>query len=132
MERFGISVELKNIPVLDPNFMPMLPFNRAFLKGATKPVAIAVERADGQVAATRTFIHGTPEMAEADRYYIDRLVKTALWMKGGYKIYVDDKAIYEYLCSVYCKGGAREFDWDFMANIFEKPFEVVQIGRAHV
>ena len=125
MERFGISVALKNVPVLDPNFMPMLPFNRAFLKGAAKPVAIAVERADGQVAATRTFIHGTPEMAEADRYYIDRLVKTALWMKGGYKIYVDDKAIYDYLCSVYCKGGAREFDWDFMANIFEKPFEVV-------
>ena len=52
MNRFGISVELKNVPVLDPNFMPMLPFNRAFLKGATKPVAIAVERANGQVAAT--------------------------------------------------------------------------------
>ena len=125
MERFGISVELKNVPVLDPGFMPMLPFNRAFLKGASKPVTVAVERADGQVATTHTFIHGTPEMAEADRYYVDRLVKTALWMKGGYKIYVDNKEIYDYLCSVYCKGGEREFDWDFMANIFEKPFEVV-------
>lgn len=103
MKRFGISVELKNVPVLDPDFMPMLPFNRAFLKGASKPVTVAVERADGQVATTHTFIHGTEEMAEADRYYIDRLVKTALWMKGGYKIYVDDKGIYEYLCSVYCK-----------------------------
>ena len=125
MERFGISVELKNVPVLDPGFMPMLPFNRAFLKGASKPVTVAVERANGQVATTHTMIHGTPEMAEADRYYIDRLVKTALWMKGGYKIYVDDKDIYDYLCSVYCKGGEREFDWDFMANIFEKPFEIV-------
>ena len=125
MERFGISVELKNVPVLDPGFMPMLPFNRAFLKGASKPVTVAVERADGQVATTHTFIHGTPEMAEADRYYIDRLVKTALWMKGGYKIYVDNKEIYDYLCSVYCKGGEREFDWDFMSGIFEKPFEIV-------
>ena len=125
MERFGISVDVKNIPVLDPEFTPLLKFNRAFLKGAAKPVAIAVERADGQMAATRTFIHGTPEMAEADRYYIDRIVKTALWMKGGYKIYVDNKEIYDYLCSVYCKGGEREFDWDFMANIFEKPFEIV-------
>ncbi|MBQ6930103.1 MAG: ROK family protein [Oscillospiraceae bacterium] len=125
MNRFGISVELKNVPVLDPDFMPLLKFNRAFLEGATKPVSIAVERADGQTATTHTFIHGTPEMAEADRYYIDRIVKTALWMKGGYKIYVDDKGIYDYLCSVYCKGGEREFDWDFMANIFEKPFEIV-------
>ena len=125
MNRFGISVELKNVPVLDPEFMPLIKFNRAFLEGATKPVSIAVERADGQTATTHTFIHGTPEMAEADRYYIDRIVKTALWMKGGYKIYVNDQGIYEYLCSVYCKGGEREFDWDFMANIFEKPFEIV-------
>ena len=125
MNRFGISVELKNVPVLDPEFMPLLKFNRAFLEGATKPVSIAVERADGQTATTHTFIHGTPEMADADRYYIDRIVKTALWMKGGYKIYVDDQGIYDYLCSVYCKDGEREFDWDFMANIFEKPFEIV-------
>ena len=125
MNRFGISVELKNVPVLDPEFMPLLKFNRAFLEGAKKPVSIAVERADGQTATTHTFIHGTPEMAEADRYYIDRIVKTALWMKGGYKIYVNDQGIYDYLCSVYCKGGEREFDWDFMANIFEKPFEIV-------
>jgi len=68
MERFGISVDLKHVPVLDPDFMPMLQFNRAFLKGAEKPVSIAVERADGQMATTHTFIHGTPEMAEADRY----------------------------------------------------------------
>ena len=125
MERFGISVDLKHVPVLDPDFMPMLRFNRAFLKDAAKPVSIAVERADGQTATTHTFIHGTPEMADADRYYIDRIVKTALWMKGGYKIYVNDPDIYAYLQSVYCKGGEREFDWDFMANIFEKPFEIV-------
>ncbi|MBR6500182.1 MAG: ROK family protein, partial [Firmicutes bacterium] len=125
MNRYGISVDVKNKPVLDPEFTPLLKFNRAFLKDAKKPVSIAVERADGQMATTHTFIHGTPEMAEADRYYIDRIVKTALWMKGGYKIYVNDKNIYDYLCSVYCKGGEREFDWDFMANIFEHEFEIV-------
>ena len=125
MERYGVSVEVKNIPVLDPEFTPLLKFNRAFLKNAKKPVSVAVERADGQMATTHTFIYGTPEMAEADRYYIDRLVKTALWMKGGFRIYVDDKGIYDYLRSVYCKGGAREFDWDFMSNIYEKPFEIV-------
>ena len=125
MERYGISVDVKNVPVLDPEFTPILQFNRAFLKTAKKPVSIAVERADGQIATTHTFIHGTPEMADADRYYIDRLVKTELWMKGGFKVYVNDKDIYEYLCGVYCAGGARAFDWEFMADVFEKPFEVV-------
>ena len=58
---------------------------------------------------------------------LSRLVKTMLWMKGGYKIYVrGDARIYDYLCSVYCAGGVREFDWDYMANVFERPFEVVQ------
>ena len=125
MERHGISVEIKNIPVLDPEFTPILRFNQAFLKTASKPVSIAVERADGQMATTHTYIHGTPEMAEADRYYIDRLVKTELWMKGGFRIYVNDKDVCDYLKSVYCKGGAREFDWDYFANVFEHPFEII-------
>ena len=59
MEKYGINVELKNIPVLDPEFMPIYRFNQAFLEGAKKPVSIAVERADGQMAACHTYIHGT-------------------------------------------------------------------------
>ena len=125
MERYGIDVTIKNSPVLDPEFTPILKFNQAFLATATKPVSIAVERADGQIATTHTLIHGTPEMADADRYYIDRLVKTELWMKGGYKVYVNDKGICDYLRGVYCEGGARAFDWEFMSDVFEKPFEVV-------
>ncbi|MBR5756047.1 MAG: ROK family protein [Firmicutes bacterium] len=130
MKVFGIDVAIKNIPVLDPEFIPIGAFNKAFLKTAKKPVGIAVERADGQMASVSTFIHGTPEMKDADRYYIERLVKTLLWMKGGFKVYVSgDEDIYEYLKGVYCKGGRQEFDWDFMANVFEKPFELLYTDR---
>ena len=130
MKVFGIDVAIKNIPVLDPEFIPIGAFNKAFLKTAKKPVGIAVERADGQMASVSTFIHGTPEMKDADRYYIERLVKTLLWMKGGFKVYVSgDEDIYEYLKGVYCKGGRQEFDWDFMANVFEKPFELEYTDR---
>ena len=126
MNRFGIQVELKHIPSLDPDFIPLMRFNRAFLASARKPVGIAVERADGQTASCRTFIHGTPEMEEADHYYIERLVKTILWMKGGFKIYVSgDEGVCEYLKSVYCAKGQQEFDWDYMSSVFEHPFEVV-------
>ena len=128
MDRFGINVTLKHTPPLDPDFIPLMRFNRAFLATAKKPVAIAVERADGQMASCQTFIHGTPDRAQADHYYIERLVKTLLWMKGGFKIYISgDEGIYEYLKSVYCTGGQREFDWDYMANIFEHPFEVALV-----
>ncbi len=128
MNRFGISVELKHVPPLDPEFIPLMRFNRAFLETAKKPVGIAVERADGQMASCRTFIHGTPEMAEADHYYINRLVKTILWMKGGFKVYVSgDEGAAEYLRSIYCAGGGQEFDWDYMASVFEHPFEIVLV-----
>ena len=125
MNRYGISVEIKNVPSLDPEFTPMLKYNQAFLENAKKPVSIAVERTDGQMSTHHTFIHGTPEMKEADCYYIDRLVKTELWMKGGFKVYVNDSEIYEYLKSVYCAEGDRAFDWDFMSDVIEQPFEVV-------
>ena len=127
MEFLGVNLDIKNLPELDPEFIPLHRFNEAFLRGAEKPVGIALERAGGEMAAVETRIHGTPEMYAANCYYIDRLVKTMLWMKGGYKIYVrGDARIYDYLRSVYCAGGVREFDWDYMANVFERPFEVVQ------
>lgn len=130
MNRFGIHVELKHVPALDPEFIPLMRFNRAFLAEASKPVGIAVERADGQMAACHTFIHGTPEMAEADHYYIERIVKTILWMKGGFKVYVSgDEGVCDYLKSVYCAKGRQEFDWDYMASVFEHPFEVVLVDQ---
>ena len=130
MNRFGVSVELKHIPILDPEFMPLMRFNHAFLAEAKKPVGIAVERADGQMASCHTFIHGTPEMAQADHYYIERIVKTILWMKGGFKVYVSgDEGTYEYLKTVYCAGGQQEFDWDYMASVFEHPFEIVLVDE---
>ncbi len=130
MEHLGISFSLKNIPELDPGFMPLQRFNEAFLKGAKKPVGVAIERANGEMASVETFVYGAPELREADHYYIDRLVKTMLWMKGGYKIYVcgDDETA-DYLRSIYCRGGKQEFDWDYMAHVFEKPFEIVTTDK---
>ncbi len=126
MKQYGIAVQVDHVPELDPEFIPLLKFKRAFLQTAEMPVSVAVERADGQMAVCHTYIHGTPERAEADRYYVDRLVKTMLWMKGGYKVYVaGDEGIFEALKEAYKEGGARQFDRDFMANIFERPFEVV-------
>ena len=77
------------------------------------------------MAACHTKIHEEAEMTQANHYYIDRLVKTMIWLQGGFRVYVNDKDLYDYLSSVYCKGGAREFDWDFMSHIYEHEFEIV-------
>ena len=127
---YGIEVILRNHPVLDPGFIPIGKWNEAYLAGAKKPVGIAVERADGQMASVHTYIYGTPEMAEADNYYVNRLTKTILWMKGGFRIYVSgDQKIYEYLKKAYAAGGDQDFDYDYMAGIYEHPFEVVLVDE---
>ena len=128
MNIYGIDVELKHIPTLDPKYTPLGLFQDAFLKSAGEacPIGIAIERADSQIASVHTFIHGTHEMKDADNYYVDRLVKTLLWMKGGFKIYVSgSKDVFDYLSNAYSDGGSRDFDFHFMAHIFEHPFEVV-------
>ena len=130
MEFLGVQINIKNSPELDPEFIPLHLFNKAFLAHAKKPVSIAVERAKGEMACYHTFIHGTPEMKAADCFYIDRLVKFILWMKGGFRIYVSgDETIYNYLCDAYRAGGKQDFDWDYMANVFEHPFEVLLVDQ---
>lgn len=130
MNYLGIEIPVKNVPKLDKGFIPIGLFNKCFLKDAGKPVGIAVERSDGQVAAVNTFIHGDDEHYDADRYYIDRLVKTMLWMKGGFRIYVcGDKGIYDHLLSAYSDTGSSSFDFHFMADVFEHPFEVLYVDE---
>lgn len=130
MEHLGIKMEVSCRPELDPGFIPLEKFNRAFLAEAKKPVGICVERAGGEMASYHTFIHGTPDMRQADRCYIDRLVKFLLWMKGGFRIYISgDAEIYAYLRDAYRPGGAREFDTEFMASVFERPFEVLFVEK---
>lgn len=130
MDLYGIHIPMTDHPLLDPGFIPLGLYNRAFLATAAKPVGIAVERAEGQIARVDTFVHGTAEFAQADRYYLDRLVKTLLWMKGGFRVYVSgDKDMYEYLKGAYAHKGSRDFDFHFMGDVYERPFEVVYVDR---
>ncbi len=128
MKVYGIDISVKNVPELDSGFIPLSKFAQAFEKsaGGKCPLAIAVERDGGQIAVRKTFIHGTPDMAQADRVYVERTVKMMLWCYGGFKVYIagsDD--MYRFIAETYCKGGAREFDADFMARVYERDFEVV-------
>jgi hypothetical protein len=78
MQYLGIEYQMKHAPKLDPTFIPFGVWRAAYLKGATKPLAIALERDKGRVSVHKTFIYGTPEMAEADYRYVERYVKFLL------------------------------------------------------
>ena len=126
MKDYNVEFSVKNLPKYDPDFMPLGLFNKAFLKTAKEPIAVAIERNAGLISVHDTFIHGTEEMYEADCYYIERLVKFLLWGKGGFKIIIfGNKKVYDYINSVYSENGARSFDFVTMGNIYERPFEVV-------
>ena len=125
MKFCNVEFEVKNLPKYDQDFIPIGLFNKAFLKTAKEPIAIAIERNRGLTSVYETHIHGTPEMREADCYYIERIVKFLLWGKGGFKIVIyGNREIYEYINSVYSENGARSFDFVTMGNIYEKPFVV--------
>ena len=125
MNVHGISFDVKNIPVLDKSFIPLIAFNNAFLKSAKEPFAIVLE-SSSQVTVYDTFIHGTDERYDADCFYADRLIKLLLWQKGGYKITVcGSKKLYEYISKTYSCDGGRVFDFLFMSKVYDQPFKVL-------
>jgi len=127
MQLYGIEIEMKNKPELDPGFFPLYKFNESFLKTAKQPFSIAVERNDNQIYVKSTFVHGDSEHAEADLYYLDRLVKFQLWQKGGFRIYVKgDEALCNKLKQTYSPAGTRAQDAEFFGGIYQKEFEVVR------
>ncbi|HKQ70752.1 MAG TPA: hypothetical protein VJT73_15505 [Polyangiaceae bacterium] len=116
---------------LHPEFCPGYLGHRAFVAraretGRAVPLAIALERSRGAVSVYRTvvFAEGDPGASENVRF-ADRVLKFLLWQKGGGKVHVvGPKAIVDHLRAAYAPGGARAFDADFMANVFERPFEI--------
>ena len=61
---------------------------------------------------------------------MDRLIKTLLWVWGGYKIVVHgSRMIFDHLAAAYRADGERAFDADFMSTVYERPFEVAYADR---
>ena len=120
-------------PALDPDFLPAALWNRAF--GARvaacddpSPLAVCLSRPDGTCSVfSTTLLPHRGETIGLNNFYVDRLVKTLLWLKGGSRVTVaGDEALAHYLARIYSPRGARAFDAHFMGEkIYRRPFEVV-------
>ena len=126
MNYLGIDYSVRNLPALDPDFIPFGVWIDAYEKGEAKPLTIAIERDRGQISVRHTKIHGTPEMAEADYRFVERYVKFLLWSIGGFRIWIcGDSALAQRLQKAYTLQGERKFDVQFMQDVYEVPFEVI-------
>ena len=119
-------------PALDPEFRPAALGNRAFREAAMRAggtrLAMALERGAGNVAVYETVIfpEGHPH-AGSNLRYAERLLKFLLWQKGGFCVSVaGSPAVAEYLAHEYAAAGARAFDGEFMAKVYERPRFLVQ------
>ena len=64
MQYLGIEYSIKNLPALDAAFIPFGVWAKAYLKEASRPFKIAVERENGLVYVFETKLRGA-EFAES-------------------------------------------------------------------
>ncbi len=123
-------MNLKVKAKLDPKFQPLSVVVRE-MREATKEngqdVIVAIERNKGQISTYKTRIYpdGTGHDEENFRF-IERIAKSLLWIAGGYKIFIaGSEVVGNKIKEAYTPNGIRAFDEDYMAGVFERPFEVV-------
>ena len=119
------------IPPLHPRFAPAVLANHAYLRavresGRGVPLTIGLERHQGHFSAFRTecFDEGAGSAA-LNLPYCERLVKMLLWQRGGWRVVIGGPpGVGQHIQRVYSAQGARAFDVDFMAGVYERPFTV--------
>ena len=126
-------MKLKVNAPLDPGFMPMALVYRDFqaavqAEGGEK-LTIGLERNNGLMSVFTIDVYkdGTGH-DEENHDFVERIVKTLLWARGGYKIIIaGSKVIADRIKADYSDGGIRVFDRDTMSFVFEAPFEVIHV-----
>ncbi len=119
----------------DKNFEPMILALRHFKarvqKSEHKTLKICVERNNGYnyVYDLDIFASDDKVLKEENYKMAERLIKSVLWVVGGYKIYLfGDEYVYNRISADYSESGARAFDYNFMADVYESKFEVISVS----
>lgn len=132
-------VEPRVKPPLDRDFRPIVLRNRVFLdavrgSGKGDPLGIAIERNDGLTSVFRTVVF--PQHSEMERTsvpHVERLVKTLLWVWGGWRVVIGgSKTVGRQIKKEYSPNGRRAFDAEFMGGVYEKPFTVEAVDYANL
>ena len=126
------------VTVLDKNFYPMIKalndFDAAVERsGKGVDVTFVVERTGGYnyVYTYKAFPDGMNDVLNLR--IADRLVKTLLWVVGGFKLSISgSESIYKYLKETYSLTGKRAFDAEYMEKYYEKPLRVEWLEKGNI
>ena len=124
-------------PVLDPEFLPAVLWNRAYqakVRESGRRARIWRWRSNAATVPSPCFAppalpHEGANIALNQRY-AERLLKFLLWQKGGYRVTIaGDPRIADYLRGVYSPAGARAFDCEFMGeSVYGRPLTIEHVG----
>ncbi|MCL2857430.1 MAG: ROK family protein [Oscillospiraceae bacterium] len=122
----GINLNVKNLPELDREMLPLAPFFAHIHSRGQADYAVAIERSGGLTSVYRTKLLCGEGSFDANCLYVERLVKFLLWARGGFRVVLcGDPTVSEHVKGAYLPGRPRAFDADFMSRVYEHPFEVV-------
>lgn len=111
----------------DPMSVRLAEFRKAVAKAKNKPLKICVERNDGYNYIYNLDIFSCARKKEENYGIVERIIKSILWVVGGYKIYIlGDNYLYNRIKDDYTLTGRRAFDVDFMQTVYEQHFEVIE------
>jgi predicted NBD/HSP70 family sugar kinase len=119
-------------PVLDPLFRPAALATRAFQQlaeesGRPVRVRLALEQREGSVSRLAMDLpaRGAPG-AEHGFRMLERLVKLALWARGGFRIHLDAPAeLVERLRAHFADSPTGRFDSEIAERVYDHPIEVL-------
>ncbi len=122
-------MKLKVESVLDKNFEPLsikLREMREKAQDKGEDLIIGIERNNKNITTYKMRVLKKGIDDEFNYQLVSRVVKSLLWIAGGFKIIISGSPfIYEKIKADYKIGGKREFDIKFMEGVYERPFEVL-------
>ena len=128
----SLKIAPKHKPVLDPDFVPAILWNRAYQElVAQNPgsldIAVALVRPDGICFTHQARVLPDEEANDAlNLKYLERLIKFLLWQKGGSRVIIGgSERLAKAVQAIYSPDGARAFDVDIVGQkMFLEPITV--------
>ena len=122
-------MNLKVKAKLDVNFTPLSLVCREMRENTKtdgQDIIIAVERNKGYTSTYKTRIYKDNTGHDEENFrFIERIVKSLLWVAGGYKIIIaGSEVVGNRIKEAYTYSGLRDFDVHFMERVYEQKFSV--------
>jgi len=136
MKTFKFASKPKISSTLDQHFKPMFLACRDYVAAVMETsdyekIEIGLRRSDDELSVFHTVVfHENHEDAIYNELYIEKMIKTLLWLKGGYQIlFKGPECLGRYIEKSFSLGQSRHFDVTFMGKIYERPFKIICVSK---